>query len=141
MSDELKAAAERLRKHYACYSVCDSPYFLPEISMINMPLLDCDEKDVSQAYLAEHPADDGEPITKEWLLSIGSAYHSVLHQFAIGKYGQIRILFWPRANRCEWFLEVLKEMIEIPRQSTRGQFRRLLSALGINGDKPKESGS
>ena len=57
MTDELRAAAE------LCINKMNEYGYLPG-SFVDecIPVL--------QAYLAEHPADDDEPVTEEWLLSI-----------------------------------------------------------------------
>lgn len=60
MSDELRAA-DRLRKfNSGDMSVYETDYGLH-----------ADRAVLADAYLVEHPADDGEPVTEEWLRSVG----------------------------------------------------------------------
>ena len=58
MSDELRAAAER---------VLDDP--LRDVQSVNdsdLHALVENAQKLADAYLAEHPADDAEPVTEEW---------------------------------------------------------------------------
>ncbi len=76
---------------------------------------------LATAYLAEHPADDGEPITAEWLRSVGFVAHKPdgLPAYAVLPCVYIRL------DGGEL------ELDGIPLDfSTRGQLRRLCAALG-----------
>jgi hypothetical protein len=68
MSDEVKAAAERLRLHRKAIEIHDikkSPYYPPndchvpaQDQVIEEDDLACDWQELANAYLAEHPADE-----------------------------------------------------------------------------------
>ena len=80
---------------------------------------------LARAYLAEHPADDGELIDRDWLESIGLYGRSL---------GQIEL---SHRDGTGWFFSVLADehgiywsTIDKPFH-TRGQLRRLAAALGI----------
>lgn len=49
---------------------------------------------LSLAYIAEHPADDAEPVTADWLLSVGFGQWATLQQgcLSFGK-GRIVLIF------------------------------------------------
>lgn len=73
MNDDVKAAAERYRKHQQ--RLCEdehhkSPYWLPLTECWSERRLE-DANVLANAHLTEHPADDDEPVTEEWLRSIG----------------------------------------------------------------------
>jgi hypothetical protein len=81
---------------------------------------------VARAYLAEHPADEDEPVTAEWLQSMGWA------EFGLGIASQ-RGLFRSRL-RFAFDLGVTLCMPGIEsegHQMTRGELRRLCAALGV----------
>jgi hypothetical protein len=124
---ELRAAAERVIKRVARY-------------------FDSDARKVAIAYLAAieenkrlrellHPADSDEAITEDWLrsigfdtcthwgaLNIGDWHNSIAVEWDFGKWslGACR----KAGDRCDF-------IHKIPAPRTRGDVRRLLSALGI----------
>jgi len=74
---------------------------------------------VCRAYLAEHPADDGEPVTAEWMKACGweGSY--------VGVFGiQGLAGFWDNGELH------LSKPYSLP-AATRGQLRRLCAALGV----------
>ncbi len=94
--------------------------------------------DVAHAYLAEHPADDGDPVTEEWLRSIGwitryweGALNSPLSQDNVYVSYSLVGVSW------KWCLSMESEDdpdgLHFTRDilKNRGQVRRLLKALGI----------
>ena len=94
-----------------------------------------DELDVCAAWLAEHPADDDEPVTRDWLLSIGGEVTIVGARFAFGlqqNNSMADVDFRPLRGRmtCSFQIE-MGESVYLEHIVTRGQVRRLLSALGI----------
>jgi len=87
---------------------------------------------LARAYLAEHPEDDGEPVTEEWLRSSvgwipveGSGY--------IGRDG---IIFCKGSESVySAWLQISQyyyDMRRIVRVETRGDVRRLCKALGVS---------
>ena len=119
MSDKLREAAQEIRG----FSVHCAAH--PEKLSKNMLAMFEKVYWVSQAYLAEHPADDDEPVTEEWLLSVGfvhDATHVVLRNWGPQRNGNIQA--YPNGK---WWLNGTA-MIQM---KTRGQVRRLCAALGI----------
>jgi hypothetical protein len=84
--------------------------------------------------LATVPADDGEPVTTGWLESIGFK-HSNRNggQFEIeGSYEgefQCEVRLSIRTCNCMWLINGIR----VRDQESRGDVRRLLAALGIDG--------
>ncbi len=78
---------------------------------------------LAQAYLAEHPADDEEPITEAWLRSVGFDdehrldWKNLVIKFCV----PIRDNFW------DFYLN----STQIKPPKTRGDVRRLCKALGV----------
>lgn len=115
MSDELRAAAERLRRYYAgdrsAYK--GSPGDAAGVYTGDVLRL-----------LAEHPADDAEPVTDEWLESIG---HPTPPEP-------------PQRGGHRWMVLVVDgkgSSYRLPNAATRGDVRRLLAALKVT---PGEGG-
>ena len=89
---------------------------------------------VCRDWLTDHPSDDDEPVTEEWLELNATAYHGPIRQYSFGNISSLRVLFWPSHElRYEsgWFVEAGPEMKPIADQRTRGDVRRLCRALGI----------
>lgn len=90
-----------------------------------------DAEALADAYLAEHPADDGVPVTQDWLVSIGFEPNPS------------SLTFDHRPLSLELFAENVGDppSVEavfdgiVPHVNTRGGIRRLLRALGV---EPKE---
>ena len=97
--------------------------------MPGAPLTDsaqCAAWTLAKAYLAEHPADDEEPVTGDWLLSIGfepDATHLVLRRFGPDENGKIQVYLLDR----RWLLHGTR----IKMLCTRGDVRRLCAALRV----------
>ena len=129
---DIKAAAGRLRKA-ATQKGCpwEHPVYQNSTS-INSPRLQWDG-DLWAVYLAEHPADDDEPVTAEWLESVGwEAYpdtgnrmwHSrsaTLIMIDLRNPGETWLCHGSSAHGWDY----------ITKSTTRGDVRRLCSALGI----------
>jgi len=102
MSDELRQAAERLRRirngepGHVVYGPDDACWAQSEAD---------DESEVISAYLFAQnmPPEDDEPIDEAFLRSIGWDYHSALMQWASSWIGNIRIVYWPRYKQSEWW--------------------------------------
>jgi hypothetical protein len=97
-----------------------------------------DFEEIARHVLAEHPADDGEAITPEWLLSVGFTLDHEMEPPRDPVYC-IRSLLWrPHyfgVNQGTWqFGPVTIDQ----NPKTRGDVRRLCAALGIPlPDQPK----
>lgn len=110
MNEELKAAIERRRKYLGW------KYY----GAISDVLL------LADAYLAEHPEDDDEPTTEEWLRESGFVNYEGWPSSKIGLETLPGLyLSWNSAENTFRLDECLCECF------TRGDVRRLCSALGI----------
>jgi len=129
--DELRAAAERVRRAmagehpYAIYGEDDAKtqgWY--------------DRKVLAEAYLAEHPADDAELVTAEWLIAVGGSLRSEEYQRFAFPVSHGELIVWltekDAAKRIAWF-DTCDDATGsyIPFDGTRGQMRRLCAALGI----------
>ena len=87
---------------------------------------------LAESYLAEHPADDAEPVTEEWLLSVGFKRAEddpvilVLPSTDTG-----RAMTYVTIEPCELRLEADDGGSIWIGERTRGDVRRLCTALGI----------
>lgn len=119
MSQEVKNAAESLRR-------------LIPVKCPPSPRWSQDEQNLwtlAQAYLAEHPADENEPITEEWLRSAGFIWQSTdTYELHSGAFGNDYLRYTKIAFRAGlWYANGLG----CADCKTRGDVRRLCSALGI----------
>jgi hypothetical protein len=103
---DIQSAAERLRRHMADPNHRDT-YHGKESTLVG------DWATLARAYLAEHPADDGEAIQVAWLVSMG---FEALDEHDSG-----------------WFKQSPdgREMEDAAQLKTRGDLRLLCRALGI----------
>ena len=118
---DLREAAELLRPAFTCGKGMSSAEYQSAKTRQAMYA-------IVKAYLAEHPADDGEPVTEEWLLGVG---------FIQGKSKNSRLIFLDyftiddllsgECSVCGWADHVtLRSTCK-----TRGDVRRLCTALCI----------
>ena len=127
MTNEIKLAAERLRKARKDSAAFDGGY-PATVQGRQRSLLD--HVALAEAYLAEHRADDDEPTGYEWLqdcgLSGGTAKleSGELTIVPASKWAYIEIEENSQWHRCQ-------HIITLPFPETRGDVRRLCSALGI----------
>ena len=144
MSDEVRKAAERLRQVYENARNHDSCW----ISRVYEPDFTGKSREsdyqrdrdiVTQAYLAEHPADDDEPVTEEWLLSIGFEltreglpFHREIDGYLKPSPGN---LLQPGESAYDWKLEPPANNL-LAVLFTRGDVRRICRALGIELKEP-----
>lgn len=112
MSDEeLKAIASRVRPHAAG-------------NLGNADI--ADRNALAAAYLAEHPADDAEPITANWLAAVGfTSPGAFTHTID----GGITMEWFSGGDLGQW--ECIIGDHVCPDFGTRGQLRRLCAALGV----------
>ena len=136
---EVARAAERLREHRQVMARGErlaSPYCQPRPGL---PSLTCtfDEMALSNAYLAEHLADDSDPVDEFWLKQIGFHEHDCDNQpcrkaFSTEAYD---LTFSPH-----YFQDFLGRWafhgVTIPSPQTRGDLRRLATVLGIQLTEP-----
>lgn len=107
-------------------------------------------EEVARAYLAEHPADDAEPVTPEWLQAEG---FSVVHTHADIEIDTakgwtlfLRIRFFSmEASICQHRMSASESdglALAGTKLATRGHVRRLAAALGIalHGEQAREGG-
>lgn len=142
MMKAIELAIERLRRLYAGVESYHEVYGCPPTGLGHQQR---DERLVLDYVIAEHPADDAEPVTEEWLRSVGAvddpaAAGSVpleMHlDFTIG--GRTHQMRFAR----DVFTERIGSWSLLPsvgagriwpqgREITRGRVRRLCAALGI----------
>lgn len=84
---------------------------------------------LGRAYLAEHPADEGERLTEVWLQSVGFTVDSP-HCNIAGKLTTLHI--WLSDSAC-WVEETNRpgEKVAVQKPQTRGDVRRLCSVLNL----------
>ncbi len=92
---------------------------------------DADARLLADAYLAEHHADDAEPITLEWLRSVGfQDGHTKRRSLVAGV-----IYVCPPYGPAPWWCGIKSSnqdvYAQITKFATRGQIRRLATALSI----------
>lgn len=146
MTSEQRAAIERLREDAETLINSISrnlkrweTWFPNEMAEVDVPrrwLLAM--KHYAEIALAEHPADDAEPVTEEWMRSVGFEKHDALWQWSKsnGLKMPSRLVYWPgyRGDGTQWHIDGgprAKDIYDIPEQPTRGDVRRLCVALGI----------
>ena len=90
-----------------------------------------DARLLAAAYLTEHPADDAEPVTREWLLEASVDIDDDM----VYRFGEAKVIIWP-SGRITLGVCCHESLIDNP---TRGQVRRLYKALRGN-QKPSATG-
>lgn len=132
MSD-VRAAAERLRQMRADSEAFDGGY--PDNEDGRLQSL-CDHAILADAYLAEHPADDDEPVTEDFIRSLnppryweaGAEYvwPDVCLRYSLeicdGK---------PPVLSAGFYIDGGDKPVYLPHIKTRGDVRRLCRALGV----------
>ena len=125
MDTETKAALDRLRSEGQGENVY--PSWFPDYDMEVRK----DVRTLADAYLAEHPPDDDEPVTKEWLAAKGAIFHDVWRFYLPAC--ELHVSFSPtggmwlaRLNQEDERYEYLNISDSVP---TKRQVRRLVSAL------------
>lgn len=127
MSDELREAADRLRRMRAESAAFDGGYH-DTTEGRQQSLID--HVTLAEAWLAEHLADDDEAVTKEWLLSIGFVEVSLGLSLDTG---YVPVLYQNNRNAKLWSIGHFACKLEC--YKTNGDVRRLLAALGIEVSK------
>ena len=115
MSD-ITQAADRLRRYYQSRKQHGS--FPPYASQRD------DEATLAEAYLADHPSDDGELITEEWLSTFATTQGGAHAMWSVGDF---TILL--HGYRDGYFLHRSIPYVRVDGITTRGQLRRLIEVL------------
>lgn len=140
MSDELRAVAERLRPRLDAF-VTGSRDASGEPDTAEWPVTvklhtaggasvvaTLDLLRLAKAYLAEHPADDGEPATEEWAKSLG--LHAYKRLSGAIEYS-IRDAFLEFGDGSVWLgVEATGDRIFLAENPTRRHLRMLLWVAG-----------
>ena len=110
MNQELRAIAERMRKHLEAIKTSDtfndSDYYHQPLGVAwewDEEKIGEDDAALARAFLAEHPADEDEPVTDEWLKVVGGEWNE--HQFAFGFMFDGTNCMWVRVNGQMWLTE------------------------------------
>lgn len=121
VTDDVRAAVERVRRWRAGEWLAG---IYPDTNdrAGELACLETDWRDVSVAYLNAFPADDGEPVTEEWLLAAGFTVNPLRDRLEVGP-----AQWWHFAN-CVLGIDHHTGFWTLP---TRGHVRRLCAALGI----------
>lgn len=125
----LAEARERLRRIYIRNERYESVYGQPQTGG---GLMNIDEEVVVLADLAAHPPDDGEPLSDEWLISVGGVWEQgqAAYRIMLGSRQMLRI----RTNGRYWLVDLGTtggQFHPYGRKQSRGEVRRLTLALGI----------
>ena len=124
--DETEAAAGRLRRLAAgeaygdTYDDCDSTEGE-------------DRRTLADAWLADHPADDGDEIDAAWLDTLGATDDPARRLPWLWRLNPAGDSLAVRAAASGWVCSILpgdSARVSLPSPTTRGQLRRLLAALG-----------
>lgn len=140
MTDDVRAAAERLARYIAGRAeVLEQLEHLGRMPP-GLRLSIEDTAAVANAYLAEHPADDGEPVTADWLQSVGFGRHmqpaaNCDLSLQAGDFRLFVAVAIPTRERYgfkpeRWAVNEVW-LPEAATPATRGHVRRLCAALGI----------
>ena len=124
--DELRAAAERVAKYIRKKE--------PDMLSVGKPMqaFMADVRKVAAAYLAEHPADDAEPVTEDWLLSIGFTRNKIDQVILILESKDLgRAMTYITISPCELCIESDDGGSIWLGERTRGDVRTLCRALGV----------
>lgn len=121
MNDELREAAERLRRMETGVGLREVYEYYGDMPGDELDKWMIDRALVAKAYLAEHPEDDGKAVTPQWLKK--------LHGAEVGFGG------WPRIGPIQWDQIGLSAVVSTLQGTwplpTRGHVRRLAVALGV----------
>lgn len=121
MSDELRAAAE---------GVMESFNDLPQRAALRNTPIYRNAVKLAEAYLSEHPADDGEVVTKEWLRSIGFEPDSTRPTWGL-EFGPVLVTFTGAVSLKVEICSCQDAALDVKISPTRSDVRRLCAALGI----------
>lgn len=86
---------------------------------------------MARYILATMPDDDAEPVTEEWLETMASMALSKRYCLTIGP-----VWACPPCGNLDWHWSISDGRFLLPIPKTRGDVRRLISALGVEVPKP-----
>jgi hypothetical protein len=94
------------------------------------------------AWMQEHPADDDEPVTHAWVKTIGFAETDHLNKMTYRRPESIDLGLWAVDGGWKAMLLITEFASSTITRGlkTRGQVRRLLSALGIEHQRKGSEG-
>ena len=151
MGDELRAAAERVRRvrqvEAEGYDLWNATHAVYGPTGHRNHSSARDERAVIDAYLAEYAADSGEPVTEEWLREIGFVGGDSFRVASgpVDAMGRAHLCFgflpvpddetpraWSQYGHYTRFGNTERANVPIPMPATRGDVRRWLAALGAS---------
>lgn len=127
-ASDLKAKCERVRRWKAGDWLKDI-YPQAKDRGMETALLEQDWRDVAVAYLAEHPADENEPVTEEWLRAVGFGDNGYNYAGCHLRLGGLEYATGDTNGFSPWFY--CGVLITDGGLKTRGHVRRLCNCLGI----------
>jgi hypothetical protein len=140
VSDELRAALERLRRYdaegllaYGGPGDADKLHGTAAVEMYQAAInsRDADRAILADAYLAERPADDDLPVTEEWLRAVGFVWREDWMSWVSDGCDQcIQVSRSVEAPK-EWTLQYERDFCWPHALIVRSDLRRLCAALGI----------
>jgi hypothetical protein len=140
MKPEVKVAADRLRRAFGGKELMEVIYDVPK--RLAFKKRDDDLTHIAIAFLAEHPTDDDEPITAEWLHTTnGEKFDSGEFVWFLKAHGPDFNECWISARPGGFCIVTLVPMegnsmwFSLEHQ-TRGHIRRIVAALGGSLKEP-----
>ena len=129
MSDELRAAAERVRRVEAGEPADQAYRAHPRRQFQQF----ADRGLMASAWLAEHPADDDEPISPEWLRSVGFTLTDAHVRYYSNRSRPPFVVVIASDGRLRLAVQNGSDVEggDVCQKPTRGDVRRLCRALGI----------
>jgi len=102
-----------------------------------------DVEAVIAAYLAEHPADEDEAITEEWLRSVGFVKDWMKNQIQFLEYenGSSTVRVHGEVDGTEEWLVGMERVPHDLMPNSRGEVRQLFRKLNIPLQEPKAGGT
>lgn len=131
MNDDLRACAERVLEPRARYSSHEVPVYIG-----HAPPPAGDDVTLARAWLAEHPADDAEPIGEPWLPSAGWEWDEELGAWVLtGRHFRVSLSRSVMATD-HWTLQYETDFYWPIPLVVRGDVRGLLAILGVTPKEP-----
>lgn len=143
MSDELRAAAERVRESLKSQVPWEHAVYERTDGRSPMMKWQYDCYDLAKAHLAEHPADDEVPIDEAFLRSVGGKSHGTatiwFESACAGPVYELGICLEGGCDGCS-IRQVMESglvlAVNILMPLVRGEFRRTAQALGVELKSP-----
>lgn len=131
MSDELRAAAERYRTNDYEFDAAGAATAFQNDAYL-----------LAEAYFAERPADDEEPVTREKLkgLSVEQFHEALMWSYDFGGGLSVMGVDDDPPETWKWTLNTRpNQYADIKNPQTCGDVRRLFAALGVELNEEKET--